>query len=166
MLFLSAWMRYATTMRSYSPPQGEGSDISYNIDGAINSKAWVRGVKQIIVVGSPHWILTGCWMHRHPSILMTGSMIWTACAWILVTDRVNFQGVPLGKVLAAMKPQAGSEIVTCYTDGESLSFSLAEVLSDDDIRLFTVIGHMDVTFALARMNGEVLLAHVTRIEVQ
>jgi hypothetical protein len=47
-----------------------------------------------------------------------------------------------------------------------ISLPLDEVLADDDLRLFTVIGEGDVTFALARMDGEVLAAQVTRIEVR
>jgi DMSO/TMAO reductase YedYZ molybdopterin-dependent catalytic subunit len=78
----------------------------------------------------------------------------------------KLQGVPLGAVLAATEPQAGAETVVVYTSGEPLSLPLADVLADDDLRLFTVIGQADVTFALARMGGEVLAANVTRIEVR
>jgi hypothetical protein len=65
-----------------------------------------------------------------------------------------------------MEPQAGAETVIVYTGSGPLSLPLAEVLADDDIRLFTVIGEDDVTFALARMEGEVLASQVTRIEVE
>ena len=53
-----------------------------------------------------------------------------------------------------------------HTGTEPLSLPLADVLADDNLRLFTVIGEADVTFALARVEGEVLAARVTRIEVK
>jgi DMSO/TMAO reductase YedYZ molybdopterin-dependent catalytic subunit len=78
----------------------------------------------------------------------------------------KIQGMPLGIVLAAMEPLAGAATVAVHTGGEPVSLSLAEVLADDGLRVFTVIGQDDVTFALARMEGQVLAANVTRIEVE
>jgi hypothetical protein len=65
-----------------------------------------------------------------------------------------------------MEPHAGATTVVVYTGGEPVSRPLAEVLGDKDLRLFTIIGQSDVTFALARMDGQVLAARVTRIEVR
>jgi hypothetical protein len=65
-----------------------------------------------------------------------------------------------------MQPQAGAKMVVLETGTESLSLPLADVLADEGLRLFTVIGEADVTFALARIEGQVLAAHVTRIEVR
>jgi hypothetical protein len=65
-----------------------------------------------------------------------------------------------------MEPQAEATTVVLHTDGEPVSLPLADILADDDIRLFTIIGETDVTFALARIEGEVLAAQVTRIEVK
>jgi hypothetical protein len=53
-----------------------------------------------------------------------------------------------------------------HTGGEPVSLPLAEVLADDGLRVFTVIGEDDVTFALAHMEGQVLASNVTRIEVE
>ena len=79
---------------------------------------------------------------------------------------VKLQGVPLGKVLASMEPQARATRVILQTSEAPLSLNLAEVLSDDDLRLFTVIGETGVTTALARMDGVVLATEVTSIEVR
>ena len=78
----------------------------------------------------------------------------------------KLQGVSLGKVLAAMEPGEAAETVVVDASDGPISLPLSEVLADDDLRLFTVIGEGDVTFALARMDGEVLAARVTRIEVR
>ena len=147
-------------------PQGEGDEASYNIVGAMNSKAWVRGVEELVVVGSATLEMGG-------ALDAPGS--YNPDDWQFEMDSIRLdlgdgprklQGVPLGKVLAAMEPQGPAEAVVIHTGAEPLSLPLTSVLADDDIRLFTVIGEADVTFALARMDGEVLAAHVTRIEVQ
>jgi energy-coupling factor transport system substrate-specific component len=147
-------------------PQGEDDGVSYNIVGAQNSKAWVRGVEELVVVGAATLEVSGAldapapydpddWQYDMDSVRLD-----------VGGDSRKLQGVPLGKVLVAMEPQAGAETVIVYTGSGPLSLPLAEVLADDDIRLFTVIGEDDVTFALARMEGEVLASQVTRIEVE
>jgi hypothetical protein len=52
------------------------------------------------------------------------------------------------------------------TGDGAVSLPLGDVLAGDDLRLFTIIGEADVTFALARLGGEVLAAQVTHIEVR
>jgi energy-coupling factor transport system substrate-specific component len=147
-------------------PQGEGDEVSYNIVGALNSKAWVRGVEELVVVGAATLGVSGA---------LNAAMPYDPDDWQFEMDSTRLdlgdgprklQGVPLGKVLAAMEPQAGATTVMVYIHGEPLSLSLADLLADDDLRLFTVIGQEDVTFALARMDGEVLAAQVTGIEVK
>jgi len=147
-------------------PQGEGDEASYNVVGALNSKAWVRGVEKLVVVGASTLEVSGA---------LDVPAAYNPDAWQFEMDstRVDLgdgprklQGVPLGKVLAAMVPQATAEKVVVHTGAEPLSLPLGEVLADDDLRLFTVIGEATVTFALARMDGEVLAPQVTRIEVR
>ena len=146
-------------------PQGE-DDVSYNIVGAQNSKAWVRGVTELVVVGAATLEVSGA---------LDAPAAYDPDDWQFDMDSTRIdlgdgprklQGVPLGKVLAAMEPQAGATTVAVHTGGEPLSLPLADVLADDDLRLFTVIGEADVSFALARMEGEVLAAQVTGIEVR
>jgi ABC-type thiamin/hydroxymethylpyrimidine transport system permease subunit len=147
-------------------PQGEGDETSYNIVGAMNSKAWVRGVKELVVIGAATLEVRGA---------LDAPALYDPDDWQFDMDSARLdlghgsqklQGVSLGKVLAAMAPQADAETVLVHTDGETISIPLREVLEDDGIRLFTAIGQADVTFALARMDGEVLATKVTRIQVQ
>jgi DMSO/TMAO reductase YedYZ molybdopterin-dependent catalytic subunit len=147
-------------------PQGEGDEASFNIVGAMNSKAWVRGVEELVVIGSAKVEVSGALDAPAP---------YDPDAWQFDMDSTRLdlgkgphklQGVPLGKVLLSMKPQTGAKTIVLHTAGEPVSLSLADVLADDDIRLFTVIGEAEITFALAYMNGEVLAAQVTHIEVE
>jgi len=147
-------------------PQGQGDEVSYDIVGAMNSKAWVRSVTELSVVGATTLEVSGA--VDNPASYVPGD-------WQFDMDSANLdlgdgprklQGVPLGKVLTTMEPQSSARLVLVHTGGEPVSLSVVDVLNDDDLRLFTVIGKADVTFALARMNGEVLAADVLRIEVQ
>jgi hypothetical protein len=147
-------------------PQGEGEEASYNVVGAMNAKAWVRAVKELVVVGAAALEVSGAlddpgsydpddWQFEMDSTRLD-----------LGDGPRKLQGVSLGKVLAAMKPQAGAATVRVSTTGEQLSLPLADVLDDENLRLFTIIGEADVTFALARMSGEVLAVQLARIEVR
>jgi DMSO/TMAO reductase YedYZ molybdopterin-dependent catalytic subunit len=148
-------------------PQGQGEDASYSIVGPESSKAWVRGVTELVVVGAATIPVDGRLAQPAP---------FDPADWASAMDSVTldvgdgaekYQGAPLGEVLASMQPQPGAEEVVLHSpDGEEITLSLAEVIGDDDTRLFTIIGEEDVTFAVARMNGEVLAPRVIRIEVQ
>jgi energy-coupling factor transport system substrate-specific component len=146
-------------------PRGDDEETSYDIVGAQNSKAWVRGVEELIVVGAVTLEVTGS---------LDSPAAYDPGAWQFEMDStrldlgdgpVKLQGVPLGKVLASMQPQSSATTVALQTSAESLSLGLADVLGDDELRLFTVVGETGVTTALARMNGEVLATEVVSIEV-
>jgi energy-coupling factor transport system substrate-specific component len=146
-------------------PQGEGDGASYNVVGAENSKAWVRGVSELVVIGSSTLEVTGALESPRP---------YDPDAWQFEMDAVSLdlgegsrklQGAPLALVLESMEPTAGAESVVIHGSEGGMTLPLDELL-DDDVRLFTVIGESDVSFALARTGGEVLVRRVERIEVK
>lgn len=147
-------------------PQGENDEISYNIVGAQNSKAWVRGVGELTVIGSATLPVTGAL--RNPAAYDPQDWQFKMDATRLDVGEgpKKYQGVPLGQVLQAMEPDTGAVTVLVESEGDVLSLPLAEVLGDDDLRIFTIIGEDEVSFALARMSGEVIAAPVVAIEVQ
>ena len=65
-----------------------------------------------------------------------------------------------------MKPLDDAGTVLVQAEDQPISLPLADVLDDDDLRIFTVIGESDVTFALARMDGQVLVSQMTGIQVR
>jgi ABC-type thiamin/hydroxymethylpyrimidine transport system permease subunit len=146
--------------------QGKGQDASYNLVGARNSKAWVRGVKELAIIGSTTLEVTGAL--EHPSLYDPDD-------WQFEMDSTRldvgegpkkYQGAPLSKVLQAMDPRPEAATVVLHTDGEPVSIPLTDVLGDDDLRIFTIIGEANVSFAAARMDGEVIVPKVTRIGVR
>jgi ABC-type thiamin/hydroxymethylpyrimidine transport system permease subunit/DMSO/TMAO reductase YedYZ molybdopterin-dependent catalytic subunit len=151
--------------------QGTGNEASYDVVGAQNSKAWVRGVSELTVVGATVLEIFGALESPTP---------YDPDDWQFEMDSTNldlgegalgggtkkYQGAPLGRVLQTMEPRPDASGIVLHTGTESQSLSLADVLGDDDIRIFTIISTEGVSFAVARMNGQVIAPGVTSIEVQ
>lgn len=149
-------------------PQGEGEEAAYNIVGAENSKAWVRGVETIMVIGSATLEVGGA---------LEEPVAFDPDDWQFDMDSARLdlgdgprkvQGVPLGLVLQSMgpQPQAGEVVLHRAAGAEPVELPLSQVLADDEIRLFAVIDEAGVSFAVARVDGTVLAAEVTWIEVR
>ena len=126
----------------------------------------MRGVTELIVVGASTLEVSGALENPAPYDPDEWQFDMDSTRVDLGDGPRKLQGVPLGKVLAVMEPQPEATTVWLYTDGETVSLPLADVLDDNDLRLFTVIGESNVTFALARMQGQVLAAQAVRIEVR
>jgi len=146
--------------------EGEGSDASYNLVGASNSKAWVRGVSELTVVGSAMLEVSGLLAQPAPYDPDDWQTEMDSTRLDLGNGPQKVQGISLGKVLRSMQPGADATTVLLHSAGEAVSLAISEVLSDDDIRIFTVIGQTEVTFAVAHMSGHVLAAEVARLEVR
>ncbi len=147
-------------------PQGRGEDVTYNITGAESSKAWVRGVVSLTVIGETQLPITGAL--AKPAPFDPGEWQGQMDSFTLNVDGAarKLQGAPLGAVLAALEPAAGAATVTLASAEGATSLPLSEVLADDKIRLFTLITPETVRFAVARTDGTVLAADVTGIVVE
>jgi energy-coupling factor transport system substrate-specific component len=150
-------------------PQGQGDEASYDIVGASNSKAWVRGVARIVVVGPATLEVSGA-LERPAAFDPNDWQYEMDGARLEVADGpVKAQGVALGTVLQSMGPRPEATRVVLHTQGGTAStteLSLEQVLSDEDIRIFVLIGEGGVSFAIARVDGQVITPHVVRIEVR
>lgn len=147
-------------------PQDQGEDASYNIVGAHNSKAWVRGVSELAVIGPATVKVTGALGNPLPYDPDDWQLEMDSARLDVGQGLQKYQGIPLGQVLQPMKPQADAASVVLHTSGEPVSVPLTDVLGDEDVRIFTIIGERDIAFAVARMDGEVIAAQVTGIEVR
>ena len=146
--------------------QGTGEDASCDIVGSQNPKARVRGVSELVLIAPAVLELSGALAEPGP---------FDPDDWQFEMDSIRLdvgqgakkvQGTPLSKVLQSMSPLDGAERVVVHTEAEPVTLPLAEVMADNDVRIFTIIGDDGISFALARMNGEVLAPRVTRIRVQ
>jgi energy-coupling factor transport system substrate-specific component len=145
--------------------QGQGDETAYNVVGAENSKAWVRGVSTITVVGAATLQVEGA---------LASPGLYDPLEWQFEMDSVQLdvgdgpqkvQGAPLGDVLATMDPLSEANTVVLHTEGAPVTLPLAEVLEDDDVRIFSILTEDAAAFAVARIDGEVLAYPVTHIEV-
>lgn len=145
---------------------GQGDERAYNLVGAENSKAWVRGVAKVIVIKPATFQLGG-------KIYQPGE--YDAGQWQFEMDSTQlsingitgkYQGVPLGKVLSSLGIQSGASEILIENNSDSITLPLDDALGDEDVRIFTIIDQASVTFALARLSGEVMLPQITAILVR
>jgi DMSO/TMAO reductase YedYZ molybdopterin-dependent catalytic subunit len=83
----------------------------------------------------------------------------------------KYQGAPLGKVLSSYGVQAGATVAHIHgLDASNAAVTeqipIADLMADDDIRLFSIAGDEEITFAVASMSGQVIARQVTRIDVE
>ena len=146
---------------------GSGQQASYRIAGASNSKAWVRNVMEIQVVAQAVVEVRGALSNAYP---------YNPDEWQFEMDNARldlgyglrkYQGVALGKVLEAMRPQdTATAVVLKSGDGQEVMLALDDVLADDGIRLFNYTAGQGIAFAVARDDGRVWLTNVVEIEVR
>lgn len=146
--------------------QGEGENRSYNLVGAENSKAWVRGVQAIQVVSPPRLEINGLldqpgdynpetWQFEMDSTFLT-----------IGGTSEKYQGAILGSVLEAMGLQPQASEVLLIGDGDPVALDLVTVQQDQDIRIFTIIAGNQISYAVARMDGQIINTNLDRIEVR
>jgi len=147
-------------------PQGKGKGFSFDIVGPESSKAWIRGVKEILIIDEAPLIISGAIAEEYEF----NPDFWLANMDSTKLDigegSLKYQGVPLQLVLHSLRLLPVAEQVIIQSYDSNLSFSLNEVLSDDSLRIFVIIGDTDFTYALATMDGEVLMYPIQGINIQ
>ena len=147
-------------------PQGKGKDLSFDVVGLESSKAWIRGVKEIQVIAKAPLIISGAIAEEYEFNPDFWRANMDSTKFDIGEGSQKYQGVPLQLVLRSLKLLSEAEQVIIQSDDSNLSFSLNEVLSDDSLRIFLIIGDTDFTYALATMDGEVLMYPIQGINIQ
>jgi energy-coupling factor transport system substrate-specific component len=146
--------------------QGKGENASCDVVGAENGKAWVRGVSELTLIGASTIEVGGALDHPGPYDPDDWQFEMDSIRLDVGDGPAKLQGVPLRRVLESMAPRDAATTLIARTGEAPVELPLSEVLSGDDVRLFTVIGEQTISFALARMDGTLLAPRVTAIEVQ
>jgi len=145
---------------------GEGSDASYSVVGAENSKAWIRGVAEVIVIKSmpiPIYYGDGQVAEFH------------AQDWQFNMDSVHFaleegskklQGVAVNKVLATVDTTTPYITVKFSSANGEYELDLASIQQDDSIRIFVNITGYEMKYLVGTVQGEVFLENIERIDLQ
>ncbi len=145
---------------------GSGEGTAYNLMGAENSKAWVRNVSRITLVGANPLPITGAVTNTNPYDPADWQYEMDSTALNLSDGTQKVQGAPLGSIVKAARPTADADQISVEGKTEQVSFALNAVIDNDRIRLFAVIKAEAITYALGQMNGEVLVENVQRLDVQ
>ncbi len=146
--------------------QGKGENTSFDIVGPESSKAWVRNTAKLTVIASEGLEI----------ITSVGEEVtFNPDEWVVDMDSTQvalpegskkLQGVPLWKVIASEQPDQPISEVVLSSPEETMKMTWLEINNNDDLRIFTVIGQEDISFALAKMSGEVLLFPIREIGIQ
>jgi hypothetical protein len=165
--FLLSFVELETNPNILLVVQGQGKNASFDIVGPTSSKAWVRNVTQLTVIAAEHLQI------KNPAF-------WEAQfdpdAWLESMDstQINLpqgarklQGVPVWKIVQANSgaDQAITQ-VQFVNDTDSLTLEWSELDANVNVRIFTVIDQEGISYALARMSGEVLLFPVKEIVIE
>lgn len=146
--------------------QGKRDQMTFNVAGPLSKKAWVNGVEEIQVIQS-----------LPLDILFQGENYpFNPSDWIEYMDSTfldlgdgtaKYQGVSLADVIAGFAPGLErGEVLAEGNAGSQLSLSLEEVLRDDGIRIFVDLGSGQLVYALAHLDGEVLLTELESVQIQ
>jgi hypothetical protein len=145
--------------------QGKSNKATYDIVGATNAKAQVRGVSCLTVIAAATLEITGALGKPAPFDPDDWQFQMDSTTLDVGNGPQKLQGASLTKVLGTLDLAADATTIILYTDGDPVTLPLSDVAGSDDVRIFTVIGADRVTYAVARMNGTVIAPQVTRIEV-
>ena len=145
--------------------QGSGDQATYDIVGAMNPKAQVRGVSSLTVIPAATLEITGALGTPAPFDPNDWQFEMDSTTLDVGNGPQKLQGASLMKILTALEPAAEATTVIFHTTGEPVSLPLSDVLGDDKTRVFTIIGADGLTFAVAQMDGTVIAPQVTGIEV-
>ena len=147
--------------------RGEGDEVSYEIVGATNSKAWVRNVIELRLVSDALLPLRGALEMPLP---------YNPSDWQTEMDngRLDFglgenkyQGTRLSAVLERSHPSAGaSEVRIESRSGEIVSLPLADVMADDTLRIWSYGADEELLFGLGREDGTVLASDLVAVTVE
>ncbi len=146
-------------------PRGSGRSLSYNLVGPASKKAWVNGLVEIRLIASTPLPLSaaGQTIHIDPSDWVTEM---DSTRLVLENGPGKYQGVPLSLVLDAAFPAEDDSEVLVSGDGQEIVLTMEQVRADDGIRIFVILDHGTVAYALARLDGQVYLENISGISIR
>jgi hypothetical protein len=144
---------------------GEDEDTAYSVVGAMNSKAWIRGVSEMVVFQS-----------TPIPIKMNGAVIgeFRSQDWQFDMDSVRFeladgskklQGVAVGLVLAELNLDDAATVIF-HADDAVYECDLETIQQDDTIRIFINIEGYEMSYLVGTLQGQAFLENVDLIEIQ
>jgi len=146
--------------------QNEGKNVSYNLVGAESSKAWVRGVSELILMKNEGIPVKG---------EVNRSFIFLPEEWQnsmdsakidFREDKIKLQGVELREIVDYSDPKDEAVQIVLLSLDENRIISFEELNGRlKECRIFISQGDSGVEYILAKMNGDILLKNILTLEV-
>ena len=147
--------------------QDEENNTSYNIVGAESTKAWVRGVSELILmknegiqvkgdVKKPFTFLPDEWQSSMDSANID-----------FEGEKIKLQGVQLDDIVEYSNPKDEAVEVVLIGSEENQIISCEELNGRlKENRIFIFPGDFDVEYLFANMSGDILLRKIIALEVR
>ncbi len=147
--------------------QKAGGATVYNVVGAESTKAWVRGVKKMTVIGTSG--LQIYWENGEEYLFNPEDFQTLMDSALLDLDgeKAKLQGVPLIDILQTSGEKNPNALIHFSSSDDTYQIQIAELeMFKSNIRIFINFTGVDFEFVLAKMDGGVLLRNVNRIDIR
>jgi len=146
--------------------QNEGKNVSYNLVGAESSKAWVRGVSELILMKNGGIQVEGE-INRSFTFLPEEWQNSMDSAYIdFGEDQIKLQGVELREIVDHSDPKDEAAQIVLVSHDENRIISFEELNGSlKECRIFISQGDSGVEYILAKMSGDILLKNILTIEI-
>jgi len=144
----------------------KGKQKSYDIAGPVSSKAWVRGVKEIVLMADAYLVFEGSisepgnidlnqWLDEMDSTTLT-----------LKDGACKAQGISVFRILfdIGVSRQAQSAIFSNSKNAYEIALKTLE--ESDDIRIFMLMEQSGIRYVLGQMNGTVLFEDIEKVKIE
>lgn len=143
-----------------------GKQKSYDVAGPVSSKAWVRGVKEIVLVADAYLVFEGSisepgnidlnqWLDEMDSTTLT-----------LKDGASKAQGISVFRILfdIGVSRQAQSAIFSNSKNAYEIALKTLE--ESEDIRIFMLMEQSGIRYVLGQMNGTVLFEDIEKVKIE
>jgi energy-coupling factor transport system substrate-specific component len=146
--------------------QEVGGQTIYNLAGARSSKAWVRGVSQMKVIGTGQIQVSG--RVENPFLFLPEEWIEEMDSTFinLEGETTKLQGIAVRSLWNHASPLSDANSIDFRASAESFNMPIEDFIDSDEIRIFTLLSDSGMEFVLGKMNGDVLLKGVQSIEIK
>jgi hypothetical protein len=146
--------------------QEVGNKTLFNIVGAYSSKAWIRGVNTMKVIGSGQIQIFG--RVNNPFIFQPHEWMGEMDSTFLKfgDETAKLQGVAIRSLWNYAQPFNETTSIVFISNERTINIPLSDFVDSDDIRIFTLLSDEGMEFVLGKMNGEVITEGIQSIEIK
>lgn len=147
--------------------RGENRDITYEIAGAVNPKAWVRNVSELRLVPQALIGVSGSLDRPFPYNPDDWQLVMDSGELDLGDGVKKYQGTSLKDVVEKWEPASTATLVRLVQrGGGSVELPLETVMREPSIRIWNVNTAEGIRFAITKTDGDVYARDVVAIAVE